>query len=356
VKILFVTDHTYPPHRVGGAESSTHELALTLQQNGIEVAVLAASPVAGFFVLGRPLPPHRLRRARPRLDRVMGYPVFRSHHPVRAADQTLERFPASAVVVTSGTYAPLSQAFLRRGVPTIVYLRDVELGNMGGELPREPLATYLSNSSFNAARVAAALGIQSVVMPPLIRTERYNRYPSTRTRALFINPVPQKGVDLAFRLAEARRDIPFDFVECWGLSRQTRERLLARARPLSNLAWHPVTDSSRLYCHARIVLVPSVWEESWGRVVTEAHCCGIPVLASRRGGLPESVGPGGLLVDHDASLEAWCSALSRMWDDHDTYEALAAAARRHSERHEIQPQILADKFIAFVGDHIAHSR
>jgi glycosyltransferase involved in cell wall biosynthesis len=353
MKILFVTDHTYPPHRVGGAESSTHELALTLKENGIEAAVLAAMPVARFMSLPGSVLRRALRRARVRVDYCMGYPVFRSRNPAEAAGETLERFHASVVVVTSGKYTPLSQAFLRRGVPTIVYLRDVEIRNMGGDLPRDFLVTYLSNSRFNAARVAAVAGLEPVVIPPLIRADRY-RTETTRSRVLFVNPVPEKGVDLAFRLAEARPDIPFDFVECWPLSRQRREQLLARARTISNLAWHPVeSDPRRLYRNAKVLLVPSMWEESWGRVVTEAHCSGIPALASHRGGLPDSVGPGGILVKHDAPLEHWSAALSRMWDDHDTYDDLVRSARRHSERPEIQPTVLVDRFLAFVTEHLA---
>src|SRR5712692_2433323 len=48
LRILFITDHTYPPQRVGGAESSTHDLALTLKERGVEVAVLATIDIAGY--------------------------------------------------------------------------------------------------------------------------------------------------------------------------------------------------------------------------------------------------------------------------------------------------------------------
>ena len=62
---------------------------------------------------------------------------------------------------------------------------------------------------------------------------------------------------------------------------------------------------AREYAQARILLVPSVWEEAWGRVVTEAQLSGIPVLASAIGGLPESVGPGGILVPPGSDVEVW---------------------------------------------------
>jgi glycosyltransferase involved in cell wall biosynthesis len=353
MRILFVTDHTYLPHRVGGAESSTHDLATTLQERGIEVSVLAAMPTSNSVGLGSRILRRILRDARVQLDARMGYPVFRATHPLTAIDETLERFPATAVVVTSGSYAPLSTAFLQRGVPTIVYLRDVEIANMGGTLPREPRVGYISNSRFNAARLAAVAGTQPVVIPPLVRPERV-RTGTSRSRVLFVNPVLKKGVDVVFELAKTRPDIPFDVVESWPLSRQSWDRLTARARALSNVNIHRADiDPSRLYRHAKIVLVPSMWEESWGRVVTEAHCSGIPALASDRGGLRESVGPGGMLVGHEAPFEHWRVALSSMWDDAATYRAFVAAAWRHAERPEIQPGVLIDRFVEFVAEHHA---
>lgn len=46
-------------------------------------------------------------------------------------------------------------------------------------------------------------------------------------------------------------------------------------------------DVVGLYRHADLVVLPSVWEESFGRVIIEAMACGVPCLASRVGGIPE---------------------------------------------------------------------
>jgi len=92
--------------------------------------------------------------------------------------------------------------------------------------------------------------------------------------------------------------------------------------------------------------VPSEWEETWGRVVTEAHAAGIPVLARAYAGLPESVGPGGILMAPDASLEQWTQALRSMWDDHSLYDTLVERTREFSARPEAQPAYLAEAFIA----------
>ena len=116
---------------------------------------------------------------------------------------------------------------------------------------------------------------------------------------------------------------------------------------LPNVTWRkPTLDMSDIYGGTRIVLVPSQWEETWGRVVTEAHAAGIPVLARAYAGLPESVGPGGVLVEADAPIEAWIRALRQMWDDEAYYETLVARTREFSARAEATPAYLAGKLIA----------
>jgi len=59
----------------------------------------------------------------------------------------------------------------------------------------------------------------------------------------------------------------------------------------------------RLMSKVKLVLVPSLWPEPFGRVALEAISQGTPVVATRSGGLPEIVSDGkyGLSVDATAS-------------------------------------------------------
>jgi glycosyltransferase involved in cell wall biosynthesis len=85
--------------------------------------------------------------------------------------------------------------------------------------------------------------------------------------------------------------------------------------------------------------VPSQWEdETWGRVVTEAQFSGIPVVTSDRGGLPESVGPGGIVLPYNAPATVWASAISALWSDEMRYAPLSQAALDHAARDEIDPE------------------
>src|SRR5262245_46630335 len=71
--------------------------------------------------------------------------------------------------------------------------------------------------------------------------------------------------------------------------------------------------------------------ESMGRAIAEAMSCGLPVVASRSGGIPDVVreGASGILVPpgEPASLAA---AISRLLDSPETRRAFAEAARRHA--------------------------
>lgn len=135
----------------------------------------------------------------------------------------------------------------------------------------------------------------------------------------------------------------------WRRQRTDYEPLL---RSHANVTWQrSVSDMRKVYARTRILLAPSMWEEAWCRVVTEAQVSGIPVLASDRGGLPTSVGPGGVLVPHAAPAKEWVRQLSAMWDDNTAYAALCQAAALHARRPEIQPQALLDQLVAVLQTH-----
>jgi len=86
---------------------------------------------------------------------------------------------------------------------------------------------------------------------------------------------------------------------------------------------------------AAVALAPSRWEEPCPYSVLEALAAGVPVLASDRGGLPETVGAPGLpATDH----AAWSAALSELWEsprlrEQQGNQAIALARDRHGEEH-----------------------
>ncbi len=365
-KILFSTTHSYMPFFYGGSELSTNDLIKELSRRQICAAVNAhhGSRQIGVYLnrlraklnLGRPF-------AATRYD---GYPVYRSWNPVKVLPHVTDHLKPDIGIVQSGGQGELIRAHVEAGLPVVVYVRDAMLEwASAGDALASPLVRFVANSAFTAAKVEEASGRHADVIPPLVQPERC-RVAAPGQCVLMVNPHPFKGVDVALRLAEMCPDIQFLFVGGWGNSAAEEAALTPRFKALPNVRRLPATDDMRgVYAQARVLLAPSGtdylgkpvdWVEAWGRVVTEAQHSGIPAIATADGGLPESVGTGGLLVARDAPIDAWYQALRRVWDDPAEYERLSAAALDHASRHEIQPATLCETFVGICNDHVAAAR
>lgn len=355
MRLLFGTGHSYLPQRAGGSESSTHDLCVEMKKQGIAPAVLASIEPEGWLGLKNRLTRKLVTQRKFPMDKTMGYPVYRGWHPETGIAEVTARFKPDAAILQAGKPLLFAKLLLERNIPSIVYLRDTLFNKLEGDVEKLPRLRYIANSQFTADTFKDRYGIDVPVAPPLVRPEAY-RTETARQAVVFVNPHPFKGVETAFSMAERRPDIPFDFVEGWPLGKDLLEQYKARARALGNIRWLArQSDMRRVYANAKIVLAPSqaaseTWVEAWGRIVTEAHCSGIPVIASRSGGLPESVGPGGLLVDPDGPPEAWTDALSEMWDDPAKYEHYAAAALEYGQRDAIQPEHLIRRVVEICED------
>jgi len=104
----------------------------------------------------------------------------------------------------------------------------------------------------------------------------------------------------------------------------------ARVRFLGTV---PQPTLIRAYRAADVVVLPSVWQESYGLPVAEAMACGVPVLASASGGVPELIEDGvtGKLVPR-LDTQALARALREMSADPTRLLEMGAAARVRAER------------------------
>jgi glycosyltransferase involved in cell wall biosynthesis len=87
-------------------------------------------------------------------------------------------------------------------------------------------------------------------------------------------------------------------------------------------------DMPRLYNSADIVVYPTIAGEPYGLVPPEAMSCGRPVVASRCGGIPETVvhGVTGFLVD-PGDVAALAQGVVLLLRDHSLAQRLGAAGR-----------------------------
>jgi glycosyltransferase involved in cell wall biosynthesis len=355
MNLLFAMAHPYLPEFSGGVQSSTHELALELAGRGLNVSVLAHLIGSG-YVGRRARIVMKLLRRPAAADQGLGYPVYRTWVAWDAVEYVARIARPDVVIIQPRFPVRVALEFMKLRIPVVLYLRDVEFRDLGGSIKELHGAHFVANSQFTADRYADAFGIKATVINPLFLPERY-RTETRRRNVTFVNPHPLKGAELAIQIAQGCPDIPFRFVESWALEPQQRAALQQRLRSIPNVELQPRTDDmKRVYGDARIMLMPSKWEEAWGRIASEAHFSGIPVVASRSGGLPESVGPGGVLVDPGAPAELWIEIINRLWSEPNYYRELSEAASGYASRPALNRDHQINALIGVLDEAISERR
>lgn len=109
--------------------------------------------------------------------------------------------------------------------------------------------------------------------------------PPDRGAVTMVNPCAVKGIAVFLALADAFPTVPFMAVPTWGTSAADRAALARR--PNVRVA-APADDIGQVLAETRILLMPSLWDETFGYTCVEAMLRGIPVLAAEVGGLAEA--------------------------------------------------------------------
>jgi len=108
--------------------------------------------------------------------------------------------------------------------------------------------------------------------------------------------------------------------------------------------WLPSAQLPALYPSFDAVVLPSRskpnWKEQFGRVLIEAMACGVPVVGSTCGEIPNLVGDAGLIFP-EGDIPALQSHLSRLMQDVDLRRDLAERGRERVLRHYTQKHIAA---------------
>jgi glycosyltransferase involved in cell wall biosynthesis len=160
--------------------------------------------------------------------------------------------------------------------------------------------------------------------------------------------VPEKGVDLLLKAVTGMDGV-------WQLTiagtgpEQDRLEPLARRLGLTDRVFFEgrFLPSSRLLAFYReldVLVVPSRsrpnWVEQFGRVLIEAMACGVPVVGSDCGEIPNVVGDAGLIFP-EGNAEALRECLTRLMRDPDLRADLARRGRERVLAHFTQAQVAA---------------
>ncbi len=110
----------------------------------------------------------------------------------------------------------------------------------------------------------------------------------------------------------------------------------ATAASGAGIRFEPFVDRMALPALLRsadLLVVPSRWAEPSGLTAAEGLATGLPVIASRVGGLPDVVGSAGVLVEPDDPT-ALAAAIARLAGDAEARRLMSQRARAHAIAHD----------------------
>ncbi len=226
-------------------------------------------------------------------------------------------------------------------LPAVLYLREetalthLDSGHHAG---------VIANSKTLAAG-AGNYGVDAAFVPSIVELADA-RVNSTRERIVLVNPRREHGVDVVEDLAKNFRTIEFVLQESWKLTTTERAHVDGILSRHPNVCFRQRVDSpAEVFRDAAIVLAPHRIDNR-PRTILEALSNGIPVIASNLPGLVESVGPGGIIVDHE---NGWTDAISTLWQDPVAYRRYEQQAFQFAERKEVQTDHIVGEFLDAVG-------
>jgi glycosyltransferase involved in cell wall biosynthesis len=371
-KLLFVTDAFFYPDNSGGAQHSSLYLFKSLRDRGWQVELVCGANLrsesiqcAYKYALTHRQIPWQLPDLSVVKDESLGYPCWRLprrfHKTVdqrlRWLDDRLRRYQPDIVIGHTSPDCPLLNYAAQQGYPSFFFLRSLYNFDRGVGIPET--IHIIANAPFTAEKAKRFTQRDEIgVVLPFLDVNYYRAATRDRRYITFINPIPQKGVEIAIEIARRLPEAQFLFIQGkWtGFSDTRLQSYLQAIESLKNVTiWEHQADMRQVYAVTDILLVPSQFEEAFGRVIVEAQVNRIPVVAANVGGIAYSMGNGGILINPKDNVQDYVNALQTLRMNPDLYTELADRAFQNSQRSEFDPEYQVDRFIQFVETRISNS-
>ncbi|MBD3401805.1 glycosyltransferase [candidate division GN15 bacterium] len=374
MKVL-IFNSLYTPHLVGGAERSVQLLAETLVSRGHRVSVASTGPsygqdrINGVDVYYLKTPNLYWMRDSARQP-VLVKPIW---HAIDTDNRLAEPHYRRLIerlrpdIVHTNNLAGLSVAVWRAAdrtdIPVVHTIRDHYLLCARSTMFRRgcrctsqctDCRIFSLGKKQQASRVTAAVGISTYILEKHLR---YGFFTNTAISRTIHNPIlpvenrgtkrdatdqinigfvgrlaPHKGVELL--LSSVRRiDSPRFRIHLYGEGQSHEyERLLKDRYTSSRVIFHGVRPPEEIYGSLDMLVVPSLCDEAFGRIVPEANAQGVPVITSNRGGLPEIVRDcdNGFIFDADRP-ESLTERLKQLLTDDRWRRTMPDRARRRAQ-------------------------
>jgi glycosyltransferase involved in cell wall biosynthesis len=346
---------TVPPVGYGGVERVIEELAATQVEvcEGVDVLVLASSD------------------SRPTARSAGRYESIRSRDPALSIDETFEemrrhyRWAFDEAERLGADLAHLHGPWGLEYFPQQLPMRsvasiydDTSRPDVHEPLLSPPAGAYLVANSESTREKAAAVPWFATVLEGVL-VDRYPAVDDPEPYCCFVGELlPDKGLDIAVSVARAAR-MPLKII---GRPRMldVAPELVAEQQDFLDRLVFPYVDGSTVeylgelgedrlpvVANASALLAPIRIDEPFGRAMAEAMACGTPVVAFRRGSVPE-------ILEHGVSGFA-VSTVSEMVDGLERVRSLDRARCRAHVRERLNMRRVAMSYAAVYGDVAAFS-
>ncbi|WP_162622987.1 glycosyltransferase family 4 protein [Billgrantia lactosivorans] len=203
---------------------------------------------------------------------------------------------------------------------------------------------FIYNSLFMKDKLSpfAYAASAHVIYPPLNIIKKNKKVGKIR-KVHMVGMSYDKGFSTFSELSQYFPEI--DFVAFGKSSKYSKATRLG-----SNLYYGGWCSVDELFNPADVFLVPSTWEEPFGRVAIEALSNGCIVVVSNKGGLPETVDNNvQLIVDSDSAV-AWKDKLHDIIDNAEYYSFLCREMSGLVEKYSVERQL--DKLESIVKENV----
>lgn len=362
----------------GGAALAARGLAHHLADLGHELSILQPGRDADYA--DGTIQVHSRKLRRPYLYRQHDRDTLGWNRQWRhTVDDYLDQNPTDLLITQNRLLYSSVDAAAERNIPSVIWAHAYRLfcpdqffqrdpleqcqgncaectGGTFGQAAKDNLRAYqhglqqasliMANSHYMAKVTKHLTGREAPVVYPTFDLDDWRQAGSSeRDHILFIKPQERKGFSIFLDIAKAMPDKTFVVA---GKTGSSAKRAL---RPLNNVSTIEWSNEMRgVYAHTQVLIGPSIWPEPFGRVFVEAASAGVPSITSNRGGIPEAVGAGGILIDDIYDIDAWVNALRSM-DDPQNRRTLATLARAHACKFSSKTvgQTLRDSVLAATG-------
>ena len=191
--------------------------------------------------------------------------------------------------------------------------------------------TVFSVSRFSRKELNKTLNVQAFVWPPFIDPHRFrvSRDNKCGRQIGYYSAGRHKGDFLINRLIHDMPNRSFTIIggNYSSANKYTNVTCLGDTTQLKDF-----------YGKISVLLVPSIIDEGYPRVILEASFNGIPVIANRIGGIPEALGHSGILIDmeqpENKMVHKYISAINTLLNEPQKYKKHCHEALERAKEYE----------------------